>query len=158
MKITQKIMCAFGVLAGLVLVSPSSNAGVYLGEGNGKDRVPTIKSAEDAISSIPILKKIPTSFIVGDGFRFKLTGMSLRIDHMGTKSRAPAHKRNCLVSFSYSTPVSFFGSRIEVPVFHSESLALSKWGVNTLGDYVVHLSKDASADRPVMGLMVSARF
>jgi hypothetical protein len=143
-----------GMLAGWVGIS---HADVYLGTAKYEKTAP-IKSAEDAVSSIPLLKKIPTSFFIGDGFKLKLNGQALRIDHMGTRSVSPAHKRNCLISLSYTTPVAFFGSQIELPLFFSETPVHSKWSANTPGDYVVHLSKDADVDHPILGLQISAKF
>jgi len=154
---SRRVIVSAAVLAGLAVVASTSHADVYLGSSKKYESTP-IKSAEDAVSALPLLKKIPTSFLVGDGFRFKLNSTALRIDHMGTRSNAPVQKRNCLVSLSYTAPVAFFGSRVEVPVFFSESPQLSKWGVNTLGDYVVHLSKDADVKRPILGLSISAKF
>lgn len=144
------------VVVGLVGVAAMAHADVYLGEA--KRQVTDVKSVEEAVSSLPVLKKIPQTFLVGDGFKFKFNGQSLRIDHMGTNSNAPAHKRNCLVSFSFSSPVAFFGSRIDVPLLFSESPELSKWKVNTLGDYVMNFSKDADTEHPVLGLSLTARF
>ena len=158
MKMTRWAACAMWVLAGVGYLCSSAGADVYLPKGNAPSGVPTIKSSEDAVASIPILSRIPRSFIIGDGFRFKLSGLELRIDHMGTHSNAPANKRNCLIGFSYATPVSFFGSRIELPLFHAENLKLSDWGFNTPGDYVVHLSKDASVENPTLGLSATVRF
>jgi hypothetical protein len=133
------------------------HADVYLGKAKYENTTP-IKSAEDAVSAIPFLKKLPTSFFIGDGFKFKLNGDALRIDHMGTRSAAPAHKRNCLISLSYTTPVAFFGSRVEMPLFFSETPRPSRWAANTFGDYVVHLSKDAAVEHPILGLSISAKF
>src|SRR5207237_986119 len=117
-------------LAGVSCLGLSARADVYTaGKSHG---VPTIKSAEDAEASIPVLQKIPRSFLIGDGFRFKLTGLELRIDHMGSHSSAPANKRSCMIGLSYASPVAFFGSRIDIPLFHSDSLK-SAWGANTPG-------------------------
>ncbi len=152
MKILQKIV----MVMGLVGVASMARGDVYLGEA--KRQATNVKSAEEIVSSLPILKKIPTSFLIGDGFKFKFNGQSLRIDHMGTGSVAPAHKRNCLVSFSFSSPVAFFGSRVDVPLMFSETPEISKWRFNTLGDYVMNFSKDADTEHPVVGLSITARF
>lgn len=143
------------VLAGLALCGSSVRADVYLPKGRS---LPSIQSAEDAVTSIPAISKIPRSFLVGDGFRFKLTLQELRIDHMGSNSKAPASKRVCMIGFSYAAPVAFFGSQVELPLFHADSLKMNRWGMNTLGDYVVHLSKDSIVAHPTLGLQLSARF
>jgi hypothetical protein len=155
MKMSRWIVRVALALAGVSCLGLSAWADVYLPrQGRG---VPTIKSAADAEANIPFLRKLSRSFLIGDGFRFKLTGMELRIDHMGAHSSAPANKRNCLIGFSYASPVAFFGSRIDVPLFHADSLK-SAWGANTPGDYVLHFSKDSAVQHPVLGLMATARF
>ena len=50
--------------------------------------------------------KIPHSFLVGDGFKFKLSGKELRIDHMADHSRAPVSHRNCMLSLNVASPVA----------------------------------------------------
>jgi len=146
------------MLAGLTALGSSAYADIYVPKGSTQSRVPTVQSADDVIASIPVLSKIPRSFIVGDGFRFKLSGMELRIDHMGTNSKSAGAKRNCMIGFSYATPVAFFGSRIDIPFFHAENLKADNWGMNTPGDYVLRFSKDASVQHPTLGLMATARF
>jgi hypothetical protein len=157
MKTNQLIGCVGGALLGLVLIGSGACADVYIPKDSKAKATPSLKSAEDAISSLPIISKIPKSFIVGDGFRFKLSGQELRIDHMGLNSKAPVSKRTCLIGFSFASPVAFFGSRIELPLFFSEHLK-SGWAANTPGDYIVRLSKDASVEAPTFGLTASARF
>ena len=157
MKSKQMIGWAAAVFMGMAILCPSAKADVYMG-GKGRQQMPTIKNVDDAVSNIPVLSRIPKSFIVGDGFKFKFTGMELQIDHMGMNSKAPVSKRTCMVGLSYTTPVAFFGSRVEIPIFHAQSLRMSDWGINTLGDYVAHFSKDAPVQHPVVGLSVSARF
>ena len=157
MKITN-VWGAMGMWVGLGLFCTSARADVYLPNGHTHSTVPTIKSADEAVASIPLLNRIPTSFLIGDGFKFKLSGMELRIDHMGTHSSAPVSKRNCMIGFSYATPVSFFGSRIDIPIFHAANFTMSDWGINTLGDYVLHFSKDASVRHPTLGLAATIRF
>jgi hypothetical protein len=158
MKKTRWTLVGMIVAAGLVVGNTSARADVYLPHGNSQSSVPTIKSADDAVAQVPILKKIPTSFLFGDGFRFKLTGMELRIDHMGTHSAAPVSKRDCMIGLSYEAPVAFFGTRMELPILHAENLKVSDWGFNTPGDYVMHFSKDAAVAHPVISLSATLRF
>jgi hypothetical protein len=154
MKIKQTLI-AMVMLSGLGAVC--AQADVYTPKNAGHRALPPVQSAEDAVSQIPILAKIPHSFIVGDGFRFKLSGKELRIDHMADHSRAPVARRNCLISLNIASPVAFFGTSMELPIFNTESL-ISGWSNSSLGDYVMHFSKDATVNSPTFGLKVSARF
>ncbi len=115
------------------------------------------KTPEDMIEKIPFLGEIPRSFLMGDGYTMKLSGMQLRIDHMGNHSHSKGEQRNCMVGVSYITPVAFFTTRVDVPIFHSPTLALSDWQVSSLGDYVVYMSR-LPVDHAALTLSVSARF
>ena len=75
----------------------------------------------------------------------KLSGTELVISHRGYDSPVSAPQRNCRIALSWSSPVAFFGSRVDIPFFQP------------LGDYVIHLSKDA-VQTPTIGLTVSAHF
>lgn len=145
------------VLAGLVGLCASAKATEYAPKGSSTRALPPIQSSEDAVSRIPVLSKIPHSFLIGDGFKFKLSGKELRIDHMADHSRAPVSRRNCLVSLDIASPVAFFGTSMELPLLNAQSLS-SGWSASSLGDYVMHFSKDASVASPTFGLRVSARF
>jgi hypothetical protein len=158
MKNNRWLTQAVAVGIALGLLTGSAMADVYLPKAAAQRGLPPVQSAEDAINQIPGIAKIPHSFLFGDGYHVKLSGMELRIDHMGTHSTAPASKRVCLIGLSYATPIAFFGSRIEIPLIHAANFKTSEWGLNTLGDYVMHLSKDASVEHPTVGLSVSARF
>src|SRR3954462_14451787 len=133
MKICQWVKLAIA-LAGVAALGSRASADVYMPNGRSHSSVQVIKSADDAVASIPFLSKLSRSFLIGDGFKVKMTGMELRIDHMGTHSTSGGSRRNCMVGFSYATPVAFFGSRIDVPLFHSETLQWADWGMNTPGD------------------------
>ena len=158
MKIAYGLIRGTVVILGLGLCGLPARADVYTSGNIGRTELPTIKSSDDAVSSIPILSKLSRSFLIGDGFKFKLSGTELRIDHMGSDSRAPASKRNCMLSLTFSSPVAFFGSNLEMPIFNAPTLSWSDWNVSTMGDYVLHLSKDAAVEHPTVGLMASARF
>src|SRR5690348_11250282 len=71
---------------------------------------------EDLIlDKVPFLSELPRTFLFGDGFKMKLGLTDLRIDHMGTRSRTPMAKRQCMLGLSYTTPVAgFFTSRVDL--------------------------------------------
>jgi len=155
MKLTPWIGWGMGVTV-LAGVGSLAHADVYIPKGRAQSQIAPIKSAEDAVSTVPGLSRIPRSFLIGDGFKFKLSGKELRIDHMATHSNAPISHRNCMISLNVDSPVAFFGSSMEIPLFNAQNL--SSWGVSSLGDYVLHFAKDASVEHPTVGLKVSARF
>ncbi len=115
------------------------------------------RTPEDVLDKIPFLGAIPRTFLVGDGYSMKLSVDQLRIDHMGRHSRSKGEQRTCMVGVSYTTPVAFFTSRIDIPIFHSPTLALSDWSVSSLGDYVLYMSR-LPADHASLQLSISARF
>jgi hypothetical protein len=81
----------------------------------------------------------------------------MRIDHMGRDSRSKGTQRTCMIGVSYTTPVAFFTTRIDLPIFHSPTLALSDWSRDSLGDYVVYMSR-LPVSHPSLTLSISARF
>jgi hypothetical protein len=110
------------------------------------------------IAKVPLLAALPSTFLLGDGFKVKLGVSDLRIDHMGSHSRSPMAKRNCMVGISYLTPVAgFFTSRVDLPLFASPDLHLSDWSHTSLGDYVAYFSRGA-VDQPSLRLVLSAKF
>jgi hypothetical protein len=115
------------------------------------------RSPEDLLDKIPFLGNIPRSFLFGDGYTMKLSGQSLRIDHMGRRSRSKGINRTCMVGLSYTTPVAFFATRIDVPILHSPTLALNDWQKSSVGDYVVYMSR-IPADHKTLTLAFTARF
>ena len=132
-------------------------ADVYLPKDSAAGSIQPVKSAEDAVANVPGLNKLTRSFLIGDGFKFKLSGKELRIDHMATNSTAPVSHRNCMISLNFDSPVAFFGSSMELPIVTAQSLS-NDWAPTSLGDYVLHFSKDAAVDHPTIGLKVTARF
>src|SRR5688572_3375036 len=60
---------------------------------------------EDLLDMIPFLSEIPRNFLFGNGYKVKLGVDNLRIDHMGSRSSTQKHARDCMVGFSYTTPV-----------------------------------------------------
>ena len=115
------------------------------------------RTPEDLLDKIPFLGNIPRSFLLGDGYSMKLSVQELRIDHMGRHSRSKGENRTCMVGVSYTTPVAFFTTRIDVPIFHSPTLALSDWQVSSLGDYVAYMSH-VPVDHASLSLAITARF
>jgi hypothetical protein len=157
MKINQLIGLLASVI-GLSCVCPSAHADVYTSAHNqGQHGLPPIESSEDAVARIPVLGKIPHSFLIGDGFKFKMTGKELRIDHMADHSRMPVSHRACMFSLNIASPVAFFGTSVEIPLVSAESFH-SGLNTSSAGDYVLHFSKDATVDSPTFGFHVSARF
>jgi hypothetical protein len=117
-----------------------------------------VHSPEDLLDRIPFLAQIPRSFIVGDGFKMRLSSRELRVDHMGYRSHMRADQRNCMFGISYTTPVAgFFTYRLDLPLAHSDTLALENWGRSSLGDYVFYFSR-TPVDHPTIKLLLSAKF
>ena len=115
-------------------------------------------SPEDLLDKIPFLANIPRSFIMGDGFKMRLSGHELRVDHMGYRSHHDRNPENCTFGFSYTTPVAgFFTYRLDLPLAHSQTMALEDWSKSSLGDYAFYFSR-APVDHPTIKLLLSARF
>lgn len=112
---------------------------------------------EDLLDKIPFLANIPRSFLIGDGYTMKLSGQELRIDHMGRRSRSKGENRTCMVGVSYITPVAFFTTRVDVPLFHSPTLAMADWQRSAMGDYVVYMSR-LPVTKAQLTLSISAKF
>ena len=115
------------------------------------------RTPDDMIDMIPFLGNIPRAFLFGDGYTMKLSAEQLRIDHMGQRSNSKGVQRTCMVGLSYITPVAFFTTRVDLPIFHSPTLAMSDWSRDSLGDYVVYLSR-LPATHSSLTLSISARF
>ena len=115
------------------------------------------KTPEDVLDKIPFLGEIPRTFLFGDGYTMKLSSDQLRVDHMGRYSTSKGVNRTCMFGLSYTTPVAFFTTRVDVPLFSSPTLALDDWHANSLGDYVVYMSR-LPADHATLMLSLSARF
>lgn len=145
------------VLSVAWLMSPAAAATQYAQQV--RSEAATSDSPEDVVLKMfPFLNLIPRSFLIGDGYHVKLTQTEMRIDHMGYKSHAPMAKRTCMVGLTYMTPVAFFSSRIDIPLFASDKLTdMSSWTASSFGDYVLFLSRNP-VDHPVIQLTASARF
>jgi len=112
---------------------------------------------EDLLDRVPFLSEIPRSFLIGDGYKMKISGHELQIDHMASDSHVPASRRNCSLGLSYTTPVAFFTSRVDIPFFSADTLAWDSWTRNSVGDYVVYFSK-TPVDAASVRLVLSAKF
>ena len=115
------------------------------------------KTPEDVLDKVPFLGEIPRTFLMGDGYTMKLSADQLRVDHMGNHSHTKGIKRTCMVGVSYTTPVAFFTTRVDLPLFSSPTLALSDWQANSLGDYVLYMSR-LPVDHAALMLSLTARF
>jgi hypothetical protein len=143
------------ILALVAVVCSQAVADVYIPQD--AKQATRIQTAEDAVEKIPGISRIPRSFLIGDGFKLKLSGTELRIDHMATASRAPVSRRVCMVSLNFISPVAFFGSSMELPLMTSGKVSHG-WNTSSLGDYVLHFSKDADVKSPTLGLKITAHF
>jgi hypothetical protein len=115
------------------------------------------KTPEDLLNKVPFLGDIPRTYSLGDSYTMKLSGMELRVDHMGYHSHASSKSRTCMVGVSYTTPVAFFTTRVDMPLFTSPTMAMSDWKASTPGDYVVYMSR-LPVDHATLMLSLSARF
>ena|SRR5438132_235627 len=115
------------------------------------------KTPDDVLDRIPFLGEIPRTFLMGDGYTMKLNVDELRVDHMGMHSHSKGVNRTCMFGVSYTTPVAFFTTRIDLPLVSSPNLSLSDWQPNTPGDYVVYMSR-LPVDHATLMLLLTARF
>jgi len=115
------------------------------------------RTPEDMLDKIPFLGNIPRAYLLGDGYTMKLSVDRLRIDHMGRYSRTKGTNRSCMVGLSYTTPVAFFTTRVDLPLFTSPTLALSDWQRSSMGDYVIYMSR-LPVNHSALTLSISARF
>jgi hypothetical protein len=115
------------------------------------------KTPEDLLNKVPFLGDIPRTYFWGDGYSMKLSETQLRVDHMGFHSRSSVNNRTCMVGLSYTTPVAFFTTRVDIPILNSPTLALSDWQRSSPGDYVVYMSR-LPVDHATLMLSLSARF
>ncbi len=159
MKIKRRKLVTWGFLiaAGWFLAVAHAKGETVNYTAQIKSQETKYKTPEDLIDKIPFLGEIPRTFLVGDGYTMKLSGMQLRIDHMARNSHSKGEKRTCMVGLSYTSPVAFFTTRIDVPIFHSPTLALSDWSRSSLGDYVVYMSR-LPVDHAALTLAITARF
>jgi hypothetical protein len=116
------------------------------------------QSPEDLIDMIPVLNQLPRNFIWGRGYVMKVSGQTLRIDHRIAQATAATKRTDCTIGFSYVTPVAgFFTSRIDLPLFYSQTPNFSSLAFNSMGDYVTSFSRGVSDNRSLR-FVVSAKF
>jgi len=116
------------------------------------------QSPEDLIDMIPVLNQLPRNFIWGRGYVMKVEGQTLRIDHRISQTGAATKRSDCTIGFSYVTPVAgFFTSRIDLPLFYSQTPSFSSLAFNSMGDYATSFSRGAT-DARSLRFIVSAKF
>src|ERR1019366_2193072 len=77
---------------------------------------------EDVIQMVPVLGKIPRSFLFSDGTTLKFSTNQLRFDHRGRRRAGSELQRTCLIGLSYTAAVGgSFSSEVHVPLFQSPS-------------------------------------
>ncbi len=159
MKTKRKklIVWAYLIAAGWFLSVVRAHGATLDYTAPGKVHETAYQRPEDLLEKVPFLGNIPHSFLLGDGYTMKLAGTNLRIDHMGRASRSKGVKRSCMVGLSYTTPVAFFTTRIDLPLFSSPTLAMKDWERNTMGDYVVYMSR-LPAQKATLQLSITAKF
>jgi len=159
MKIRRRKLLTWGyiIAAGWFLAVTHARGEIVNYTAQLKAQGTQYRTPEDVLDKIPLLGQIPRSFLFGDGYTMKLTADQMRIDHMGRDSRSHGAQRTCMLGVSYTTPVAFFTTRIDVPIFHSPTLAFSDWSRDSLGDYVVYMSRLPAAHSSLT-LTLSARF
>jgi len=158
MKMRRKLVTwGFVIAAGWFLAVAHAKAEQVKFDSPTKAADSNYKSPEDVIGMIPFLGDIPRSFLFGDGYTMKLSGTQMRIDHMGRDSRSNGAQRTCMFGVSYTTPVAFFTTRVDIPIFHSPTLALSDWSRDSVGDYVIYMSR-LPVNHSSLTLTLSARF
>ena len=115
------------------------------------------KTPEDLLNKVPVLGDIPRVYSVGSEYTMKLSGLSLRVDHMAGGVRHSSQNRTCMFGLSFTAPTAFFTTQVDIPLFSSPTLALSDWKANSLGDYELNMSK-SQIDSSTLMLSFRARF
>ncbi len=115
-------------------------------------------SPEDFFNSLPIVRAIPHSFLMGDNYKVHVNFKELQIEHVASRSRVPAAQHPCMIGLSYMAPVgSLFTTRLDVPLLHNQAVSGAPWAMNSLGDYELKLSRSA-IEASSIRLVASARF
>jgi hypothetical protein len=160
MKMTRRKLITWGyIIAAGWFLSIAHARGEIIHYGDAaKAQETKYKTPEDVFDAIPIIGELPRTFLFGDGYKVKLSGQELRIDHMGLASNSQGSQRTCMIGVTYLTPVAgFFTTRVDLPLFHSPTLAWSDWSSNRLGDYVMYMSR-LPESHPSLSLTFTARF
>ncbi len=158
MKVKRKyIAWIYVIAAGWFLAVSRSHGEVVDYTAQVKTQESRYQRPEDLIDKIPFLSEIPRTFLFGDGYTMRLSADQLRIDHIGQRSRSKGKNRACRLGVSYTTPVASFSTRIDLPLLHSPTLALSDWEASSMGDYVVYMSRLPAKSAATM-LSFTARF
>ncbi len=158
MKTSRRLFTwGFVIAAGWFLAVAHAKGDTINYATQAKSQDSQYKTPDDVLDKIPFLGEIPRTFLMGDGYTMKLSIDQLRVDHMGNHSHTKGVNRTCMVGVSYTTPVAFFTTRVDLPIFSSPTLALSDWQANSLGDYVVYMSR-LPVDHATLMLSLTARF
>lgn len=158
MKTKALFRFGFSILIGGLALAPVAQAAVSPYAPAPRAGQTKYERPEDLLEKVPFLSEIPRTLLIGDGFKMDISLDHLRIDHMGSRSRSPASKRNCLIGLSYTTPVAgFFTSRMDLPLLTASEFRWSAWTPSTLGDYVAFFSRGA-VEQTSYHLVLSAKF
>lgn len=159
MRLIDRISIGSGiVLLGLMTLYQSASASALNYTAEIKSQETRYRTPEDLLSMVPLLGDIPRTFLIGDGYKMDLSIDEMRIDHMATNSRSPMKHRICNVSLSYALPVAgFFSSSFDFLLFNGDTFKPSDLSMSTLGDYVIHLSRQP-LDGSTLKLVANARF
>ena len=99
----------------------------------------------DLIELVPILRDInrliPRQFSLAR-HEFLLDPRHITIRHEWLDLRTRAAAKNSIISLSYSSPMGYFGSRLDVPLFYSSAQGFSDWSRYPLGNYTMTLNRD----------------
>lgn len=152
-------MIGMGIVAGFLLKGQAEATPLNMGAQAKAGETPSkYQKPEDLLDMIPFLSDIPRNLIFGNGYKMKLGVSSMRIDHMGYRSSTAKNARDCMIGFSYTTPVAgFFTSRVDLPLVHSATPSPKDWSMSSLGDYTAYFSRGA-AEAPSVKFVITAKF
>jgi len=157
MKLARLI--GVGVLAGFLGTQAAQASPLNLGAQAKAGETPSkYQKPEDLLDMVPFLSDLPRNFIFGNGYKMKLGIDSMRIDHMGYRSSTRKDARDCMIGFSYTTPVAgFFTSRVDLPLIHSSTPRFEDWSMSSFGDYTAYFSRGATEATSIR-FVLSAKF
>ena len=99
----------------------------------------------DLIELVPILRDInrmiPRQFALAE-HEIRLDARYITIQHEFLDVRTRRANKNSIISLSYSTPMGYFGSKLDVPLFYSSQLGFSDWSRYPMGNYTMTLNRD----------------
>lgn len=99
----------------------------------------------DLIELVPVLRDInrmiPRQFSLAE-HEFLLNPSNITIRHELMDVRKRAAQKTSIISLTYSSPMGYFGSRLDVPLFYSSKFGFSDWSRYPLGNYTMTLNRD----------------